>query len=175
MMKHFKYLRYLLRHKWYVMIECFKAGLYWRGIVHDMSKFTPTEWFPYVETFYGEKPSPRDKTGAYNPLAVSDEFDRAWLSHQHNNPHHWQYWILRGDKDTQKVLPMPEQYRIEMLCDWRGAGRAIKGKDETKEWYLANRGKMLIHFKTKDWIEQMLGLNVEANWRKAKEGGRDDS
>lgn len=156
MLKHLKYLRYLIRHKFFVMQECFKVGLYWQGITHDMSKFTPTEWFPYVETFYGDKPNPRDSSGAYNPLKISESFDYAWLSHQHHNPHHWQYWVLRGDAGWTKTMPMPHKYRLEMLCDWRGAGRAIKGKDETSEWYAANKDKMELHPDTRAWVEQQL-------------------
>ena len=156
MNKHLKYLKYLARHKFFVMQECFKVGLWWRGIVHDISKFTPTEWFPYVETFYGEKPSPRDHSGAYDPLKIGGDFDYAWLSHQHNNPHHWQYWMLRGDDGWTKTLPMPHEYRLEMLCDWRGAGRAIKGRDETKDWYAANKEKMVLHPETRAWVEEQL-------------------
>jgi hypothetical protein len=40
-----KYLNYLLRHKWYVGIECFKKGLIWRGLVHDLSKFLQANFF----------------------------------------------------------------------------------------------------------------------------------
>lgn len=153
MLKYFKYLWYVIRHKWYVLVECWKVGLYWRGIVHDLSKLTPAEFLPYVNTFYGDKPSPRDSTGAYDPIKVSAEFDKAWLHHQHNNPHHWQYWVLRGDQDAQKVLKMPFEYMMEMVCDWRGAGKAIKGRDEVKEWYTANKDNMLLHDDTRDEVE----------------------
>lgn len=155
-MKHLKYLSYVLRHKWYVFVECCKLGIPWRGIVHDLSKFSPTEWFPYVETFYGKKPSPRDTTGAYDPSKVGGSFDLAWLHHQHHNPHHWQWWVLRGDSDAQKILPMPVTYAKEMLADWRGAGRA-QGKPDTKAWYLANKDKMQLHLDTRRWIEEQLG------------------
>ena len=153
-MKHFKYLSYVLRHKWFVFVECCKMGIPWQGLVHDLSKFSPTEWFPYVEQFYGNKPSPRDSTGAYDPSKIGGAFDYAWLHHQHH-PHHWQWWVLRGDHDVQKVLPMPDKYRKEMLCDWRGAGRA-QGKPDTKAWYLANKDKMVLHLKTRAWIEKEL-------------------
>jgi len=52
--KHLAYLRYVLRHKWFVLLACWRAGLYWRGIVHDWHKFLPSEWFPYVEHFHGK-------------------------------------------------------------------------------------------------------------------------
>jgi hypothetical protein len=147
--KHLKYAWYVLRHKWYVLVECHKAGILWRGIVHDLSKLSPSEWIPYVNKFYGD-----------SPLTPYGEqcFDAAWLHHQKRNKHHWQYWMLQEDSGKQKTLPMPDVYQKEMLCDWRGAGRAIKGRDETKEWYLANKDKMQLHPDTREWIEWKLGV-----------------
>lgn len=62
-------------------------------------------------------------------------FDRAWLHHQHANPHHWQHWVLREDDGGTKVLQMPEPLVREMVADWAGAGRAITGKWGMAEWY----------------------------------------
>lgn len=90
MLRHFAYLTYVLRHKWYVFVACLEYGLIWRGIKHDWSKFLPSEWFPYARTFY--KP---DGTGQYQP---GTEFDIAWNHHQKRNSHHWQYWLLSPDK-----------------------------------------------------------------------------
>ncbi|MBZ0293912.1 MAG: DUF5662 family protein [Anaerolineae bacterium] len=44
MKKHWQYLKYVFRHKWYVFWSCVEYGLFWRGLVHDLSKFTPEEW-----------------------------------------------------------------------------------------------------------------------------------
>ena len=55
MTKYLKYLWYVIRHKWYVGIECFKKGLYWQGLVHDSSKLFPSEFIPYARYFYGSK------------------------------------------------------------------------------------------------------------------------
>jgi len=60
MNKYLKYLKYVLVHKYYVFIECFKVGLFWRGIMHDMSKFFPDEFLPYARYFYGEYPGHKD-------------------------------------------------------------------------------------------------------------------
>jgi hypothetical protein len=89
MRKHWLYFRYLAKHKWYVFLECCKVGLYWRGVVHDWQKFTPTEWFPYAESFYGAY--------AYDqrPPVLVDAFNRAWLHHiHHGGEHHWQHWLV---------------------------------------------------------------------------------
>ena len=158
MERHWKYLKYVVRHKWYVLIECCKFGIPIRGLLHDLSKFKPAEWFPYVDYFYGDKPSPRSADGSYDPLSVGEDFDYAWLSHQHCNKHHWQYWILWGDLGRTKCLPMPLRYTKEMLADWRGAGKALSGKDDTLNWYQLNKDKMQLHEATRIWIEQQLWL-----------------
>lgn len=169
MESHWKYLKYVLRHKWYVFLECFRFGLYWRGIVHDLSKFRPCEWGPYVEYFYTDKQSREGMEGQRQfglaELApwgfyVEDRFDVAWLKHIHRNPHHWQYWILRKDDGNTIPLPMPFEYVLEMVCDWRGAGRAIHGKDETVKWYTKNRDKMVLHPQTRKEVETLLCLSA---------------
>ncbi len=110
-MKHLKYLSYVLRHKWYVFVECCKLGIPWRGIVHDLSKFLPDEWFPYANYFYANPFKPkRNETGYYKPYDTGDEdFDLAWLKHQKRNPHHWQYWVLPKDNEGEFVLQEPGQ------------------------------------------------------------------
>ncbi len=81
------------------MIECFRAGLYWRGIIHDMSKFLPSEFFPYANHFYGGIQTGRNGTGYYKPTNTGDaQFDWAWLLHQKRNSHHWQFYLLPEDE-----------------------------------------------------------------------------
>jgi len=155
MNKHFKYLIYILRHKFYTGIECFKFGLFWRGIIHDWSKFMPAEWFPYVEHFYGPKPIQCDETGYYHAVGIDDIFDRAWLHHIHYNAHHWQHWMLIQDDDEDKILEMPNDIAIEMICDWRGAGIA-QGTPNTMAWYEKHKDKMKLHPKTRILAEDLL-------------------
>lgn len=165
-MKHLTYLRYLIRHKWFVLFECWKRGLYLHGIVHDLSKFRPSEWFPYVEYFCTDRRSTewfdmQAKWGCAELApwgeSVEDWFNLAWLKHQHRNPHHWQYWILRNDDGSMFPLPMPQKYLTEMLCDWIGAGKA-QGKPDTAAWYQANAHKMLLRQEQREWIERELGV-----------------
>lgn len=146
----FKYLKYLLKHRWYVFVECCKLGIPWRGLIHDISKFLPDEWIPYMRHFYMPHITrPEWKT----------QYNIAWLKHQNRNRHHWQYWLLW--KDSGKVLPqeMPMRYRKEMLADWRGAGRAITGRDDTREFYLKNKDNITLAPETKRWIEAKLGID----------------
>ncbi len=148
MRAHLHYLSYIIQHKYFV----FHAGRrikvpLWRLIIHDWSKFTRAEWGPYVRRFYGKQD---------NPLAIQQDFDAAWLHHQHHNPHHWEHWVLMKGKNTYVALPMPIELVREMVADWAGAGRAITGKWEVAEWYRTNRIKMILHPKTDDEISRLI-------------------
>lgn len=164
MRKHLRYISYLLRHKWFVFVAGLRTGApLWRLLIHDWSKFLPCEWLPYARYFYGSYP-PWDRAKIECPgypyrltkEGMAESFDRAWLHHQHFNPHHWQYWILREDSGAVKRLPMPEKFAREMLADWMGAGRAITGKWGTTHWYLRNHGHIALHSDTRDFIEKLL-------------------
>lgn len=163
MRKHLRYAGYVARHKWFVLRAGLGLGVSLpQLLLHDWQKLMPVEWFAYVETFYGDKPSPRRKDGGYDPNAVSDAFDRAWLHHQKvGGKHHWQYWVLPKDDGTLKALEMPERYVREMVADWRGAGRAIAGPGaSTVDWYAANRQKMTLHPSTRLRVETLLGVST---------------
>ena len=167
MNKHLKYIWYLLRHKWYVALACWKYGCFHRAFTHDLSKLLPSEWGPYVNWFngpFGVKFKRLAEDGTVGELEhqmhkeCKLHFDYAWLHHQHRNLHHWQYWILRRDDGSHEALLMPEVYVREMVADWTGAGMAIHGKNECLEWYLSNRHKMHLHPKTRERVEELLGV-----------------
>jgi hypothetical protein len=152
-MKHYKYLSYLLRHKWFVMLECWKKGLFWAGITHDMSKFFRRERLPYTNFFYGGR-----LPDGTPPRYTIKDFRYAWLYHQNKNPHHWQYWVLKNDSGLTLALPMPVRFAVEMVCDWRGVSRALYGEDRTRSWYMKNRNLMKLHWTTRKYIHKELGL-----------------
>lgn len=170
MKKHLKYLRYVVRHKWFVFLACCRNGIIWQGVIHDWSKFLPSEWFAYVESFYSDIPrETRDAlreqcfkcTGSFpwsSLQQVKDDFDRAWLLHQHRSPHHWQHWVLREDSGKVKPLEMPQRYVLEMLSDWEGAGRAINGTNDTARWYAKNRINIMLHPRTQEFVDKQLGF-----------------
>lgn len=113
---HFKHLKVVLKHKYYVMVECFRYGLYFQGILHDLSKFSLSEFIQSAEFFQG--------TGT--PIAkIKAElvYSSAWLHHKGHNKHHWEYWTDFYD-GTIKPCKIPEKYLIEMVCDMVGASKA---------------------------------------------------
>ena len=162
MKAHFQYLRYVVRHKWFVLVAGLKVGApLWRLLIHDWSKFVPVEWSPYVQKFYGQPRVGEVVAG----VADNAAFERAWLHHLHANPHHWQHWILQEESGATKALRMSTGLVREMVADWMGAGRAITGRWEVAEWYAKNRDKMLLHPETRAAVEALLTPT---------EGGTDD-
>jgi len=152
------------------MVECFKFGLIKRGLLHDLSKFLPSEFLPYAKFFYGKKGSGikkgRNETGYYKPTDTGDSaFDFAWLLHQKRNRHHWQWWILAEDEGGVKIFEIREPYLTEMICDWIGAGKAqgkFSPKDdkflETRRWYNQNGSKMQLRETTRREIEKRVNF-----------------
>lgn len=166
MRAHLRYASYVARHKWFVFLAGLrtKAPL-WRLLIHDWSKLTPAEWFPYVQNFYGRDDDYyRDawrvgvvlRTPRGHRLGDPSAFDRAWLHHQHRNPHHWQHWLLREDDGPTKALEMPESLVREMVADWMGAGRAITGEWEVAKWYAANAQKIVLADDTRALVERLI-------------------
>lgn len=149
MKNHLNYLKYVLRHKWFVGKACLKLGVpIHRAILHDWSKFLPSEWKPYVETFYA-----KDGRKQYEP---SDDFNYAWNYHQKRHPHHYQYWMLTMDRGETILLEIPETYVREMVADWVGAGQAIHGKIEVSGWYNKNKENIHLNPKTRVLVEELI-------------------
>ena len=150
MSKYVKYFWYVIRHKWFVFMECCFLGVPIRGLLHDNSKFRPSEFIPYANYFYGTKEQ-KEK--------YKNSFDEAWLKHIHRNPHHWQYWLLREDSGGIKNIEIPKKYLLEMIADWIGAGMAITGRRNIEDWYLKNRTKIDIKKTQKTDIENIIFPN----------------
>lgn len=169
-MIHWQYLKYLIRHKWFVLIAGLKTGApLWRLLIHDWSKFLPSEWMPYAQFFYW--PQERKDREAHEAFAaygvcelaphwhfVRGRFNDAWLLHQNRNPHHWQFWLLTTDAGETSPRPMPSHFVREMVADWMGAGRAITGRWEVQEWYEENRDKIQLSPETRVMVEGLLGI-----------------
>ena len=160
---YWRYFKYTCKHKWYVFKECRKVGCTWLGIIHDLSKFRLSEFIPYARYFYGRYPeeSVYEGTTTKHPRLFKEDVDmrfaKAWLLHIHRNPHHWQYWILQEEDGSQKLIPIPVKYLKEMVCDWKGAGWAKKGRDDLHEWYDNNRHKMKLNRTNRLWVEKHIG------------------
>lgn len=118
MRRHWAYLKYVLRHKWFVLVAGLRLGVpLWMLILHDWDKFLPDEWFPYARCFY--KP---DGTKQYDE---TQEFAHAWMLHQHRNKHHWQWWVTIGVLTDNFGVDIPDS--DFMIWDRGDVSRVFKG------------------------------------------------
>lgn len=141
---------------------CWKNGLYWQGLVHDLSKWRPSEFIPYARYFYGDYPPlsevkyiPHLYSGKTKE-DIENDFDVAWLLHQNRNPHHWQFWVLQEDSGKEIILQMPEKYVKEMICDWWGASVATGNGGNSKDWYMKNKDNTKLHPETRSYFEKAI-------------------
>jgi hypothetical protein len=137
--------------------ECFKYGLYLRGLTHDLSKLLPSEFFNYMNYFYDYD----NKCKRYSKKVIENDFNMSWLIHQKRNDHHWQWWIIHMDDGSTEVMEMNIDALLEMISDWVGAGIAINGKENVINWYLDNKDKMLLNEHTRTALEFLLFDNYE--------------
>lgn len=113
--------------------------------VHDLSKYGEEEYAAYDKYFYGTKTKEAEK-----------DFDYAWLHHIHQNPHHWQHWVLINDEDGIVGLEMPENYVYEMICDWWSFSHKTGNLYEIFDWYENHKNNMILHPNTKKLVERIL-------------------
>lgn len=144
MNKYLKHFNYVIRHKWFVFIECYKQKIIWLGIIHDWSKFLPSEFIPYAK--YGK--------GYYKSYNTKDSnFHFAWFLHRRRNKHHWQYWTILTEDGELKNFEMPEKYRKEMFADWQAMNN-IPNTCNAKILYHKIRNKIQLASLTRDWIDE---------------------
>lgn len=155
-MIYLKYLWQVLRHKWFVFLEACNLGIPWLGLIHDLSKFLPGEFIPYARYFYGTYDDQQKRK-------INREFDLAWNKHQKRNKHHWQWWVLIYDhpeKEPEVLIPISTLYKLEMLADWKGAGRAY-GNPDLLGWYKEHRPHMRMDKYSQYSMDMAVGYRVE--------------
>lgn len=115
---------------------------------HDQSKSNKDEYKAYNDYFYGKDQS----------FAIKQEFDKAWLRHIHNNPHHWQYWVLNNDDpdEGESLIDIPYNYIMEMICDWWSFSFKQNKLDEIFNWYNEHKKTMKLSTTTRTKVEHIL-------------------
>jgi len=155
---YWRYFWYIQRHKGWVFIEAMKMGLWIHAFTHDLSKFRPSEFFPYAIKFHGG-----DNT--YKYFDVEHAFHKAWFFHYRRNKHHWNYWV----KSEDPPMGMPDRFIKQMIADWRAMAR--QHGDTAPEYYRGHCGSMKIAWDTRARIESILGDEEgEPGWIKEMKG-----
>lgn len=167
LIRHFKT---VAKHKYIVFLLCVKAGIPWRGLMHDMSKFSPAEFGNGVKYFTGDR-SPTE-------LERREQgYSAAWMHHKGRNRHHFEYWTDYNYK-TRKIeaVKMPVKYVKEMFCDRVAAGKVYLGKNYTNEnpinYFLGGSAKTNMHPETalllEDWLTTLRDKGEKAVFMKIR-------
>ncbi|MCR5673087.1 MAG: DUF5662 family protein [Lachnospiraceae bacterium] len=104
-------------HRRAVRQGCFRVGLYYQGLTHDLSKYSPREFLVGAKYYQGFR-SPN------NAEREAKGYSEAWMHHKGRNKHHYEYWQdYRASQDRNRedhiIEPkrMPKRYLVEMYVD----------------------------------------------------------
>ena len=155
-MKPFSHFKTITWHRWLVRQGCFKVGLYWQGLIHDLSKYSPTEFFIGARYYQGNR----------SPNAAEREdkgFSEAWMHHKGRNRHHYEYWTdMNKATRLYESVPMPRKYLAEQVMDRRAACIVYQGKDYTPgsalAYFMKSRERELMHPQTRREMEYILTM-----------------
>lgn len=160
MLKAAAHFNTITKHKILVMKECFQVGLYRQGILHDLSKYTFTEFLVGCRYYQGTR-SPN------NAEREVRGYSSAWLHHKGRNKHHYEYWIdysLDG-RHVLTGMKMPVRYVVEMFLDRIAASKVYKGKkykdSDPLEYYLNGKAGEMMHPETRELLEKLLHMLAE--------------
>ena len=142
-MKGWKHFCTITHHRLLVMKGCFRVGLIWQGLTHDLSKYSPTEFRVGARYFQGNR----------SPNAAEREekgYSEAWMHHKGRNRHHYEYWTdMSKETGRYESVPMPRQFLVEMVMDRRAACMVYQGKNYTPgsalNYFESSREKNLMH------------------------------
>ena len=156
-MRPFAHFKTITKHRHLVCRYCFRLGLYRQGLVHDLTKYSPGEFWRGAKYYQGFR-SPNDAERRDRGVSL------AWLHHKGRNRHHFEYWIDYCIAETGEVYfggtEMPMKYVAEMFCDRIAASRTYLGDKYTDaapyEYFVRSKDHLLIHRKTSEELEEML-------------------
>lgn len=161
MTKAWQHLKTVLSHKYLVMKGCFSVGLYWQGICHDLSKFSPTEFMVGAKYWQGTR-SPN------NAEREALGYSTSWLHHKGRNKHHYEYWIdycSQMQEEAMVPVPMPNRYIVEMFMDRLAASKVYNKEKYTQadplRYYERGNTARFLHPHTKKVLEGLLKMNAE--------------
>ncbi len=154
-MNFWGHLKTVSRHRRLVRRYCFRLGLYRQGLTHDLSKYSPTEFWAGVKYFQGDH-SPNDAQRKAHGCSAS------WMHHKGRNRHHFEYWTdYSMDGSGITGVEMPKKYVAEMFCDRLAASKVYRGGDfdpgDPYKFFLRGKEKrLLIHPATSALLEKIL-------------------
>ena len=156
----FGHLRTINRHRFCVAVHCFRCGIGFQGLRHDLSKYSPTEFIAGVKYYEGYR-SPNELEREENGYSA------AWMHHKGRNRHHFEYWTdINLATRHYEPVDMPTKYFVEMVMDRIAACKVYKGKDyqdgDALQYLNRSKGdKNNMHPETRRKLETVLGILAE--------------
>lgn len=156
MNKYWEHFKTITKHRHLVILHCFRAGIGFQGLFHDLSKYSPAEFLVGAEHYQGDRSPNEGERDEYG-------YSKAWMHHKGRNKHHFEYWT-DYDRVTRKLAPvqMPKRYVIEMFCDRVAASKIYKGDKYTDssplDYFKNGRKTRMIHPETSRQIEFLLTM-----------------
>ncbi len=155
-MKPWQHFKTITRHRLIVMAGCFRVGLYWQGLTHDLSKYSPAEFWVGAKYYQGVR----------SPNAAEREskgYSEAWMHHKGRNRHHYEYWTdMNMETRRYESVAMPRKYLVEQIMDRRAACIVYQGDAYTPgsalAYFMRSRERDLIHPETKRQLEYLLTM-----------------
>ena len=149
----------ITKHRHVVINHCRKAGIFWQGLRHDLSKYTPTEFIPGAKYYTGTRSPNEGERELYG-------YSLAWIHHKGRNKHHFEYWTDYSPvSKVVEPVKMPMRYVAEMFCDRVAAGKIYNGDKYTDkspiEYFMRAKGRRVIHPETSDLLEELLTMLAE--------------
>ena len=117
MSKAFSHFKTITKHRHCVLRHCIKAGIFFQGLRHDLSKYTPTEFLPGAKYYAGTR----------SPNEVEREqkgYSAAWLHHKGRNRHHYEYWQDYNPK-TKRMEPVERNVLRPCCCKQNLPGQKL--------------------------------------------------
>ena len=167
-MKVWQHFRTITAHKIVVMKGCFRVGLYAQGLLHDLSKYGPTEFWvgcKYYKGYMSPNNFERKERG----------YSSAWLHHKGRNKHHLEYWIDYGGGDEHGEgkqmtgMKMPIKYVVEMFVDRVAASKIYQKEKYTDESALIYYNNSKDHYILNAHTRAMLEYLLEMLYKKGEE------
>lgn len=156
----YKHTKTVTSHRRKVMEHCFRAGLYWQGLTHDLSKFSPEEFIISCKMYQGTR-SPNEAERELKGYST------AWMHHKGRNKHHFEYWTdYNPETRRMDAVKMPLIYVAEMFCDRVAASKVYMGENYTDssplEYYRrGDASRRIIHPDTAKLLEKLLVMLSE--------------
>ena len=155
MNKFWGHLKTITHHRHLVMRGCFRMGLIWQGLTHDLSKYSPTEFWTGAKYYQGTRSPNSYERELYG-------YSAAWMHHKGRNRHHFEYWTDYGVSGEGIIgVEMPKKYVAEMFCDRLAASKVYRGQDfqpgdPYQFFQYGKKKRLLMHPATSELLETIL-------------------